>query len=262
MSVPGHRKVWAALIAAAALLAPAPAGASPPATRIVYATGKIVPIPASIPHEEGDMVDRRIVPDLRWIAARYPIFITDGYSGPLPDGRHVGCDQCHTHGSDHYNGLAVDIVPVDGGTRCDASWAPITRLAHWAEPVQNRPRPPFRWVGYDGDAGHGCGNHLHLSWNHAPAPEFQLAEWVEVFSGQTESSAPPAPPPSGGPGGPPSGQSAPPQGGKSGPQQGGPSGPPSGRAAKHSRGPTGGVSHVQTGGLSRMQGGGVSPRRD
>ena len=26
-------------------------------TRTVYATGKIVPIPASIPHEEGDMVD-------------------------------------------------------------------------------------------------------------------------------------------------------------------------------------------------------------
>ena len=32
------------------------------------------------------------------------------------------------------------------------------------------PRPPFRWVGYDGDAGHGCGNHLHLSWNHARRP--------------------------------------------------------------------------------------------
>ena len=41
--------------------------------------------------------------------------------------------------------------------------------------------PPFRWVGYDGDAGHGCGNHLHLSWNHAAAARYQLAEWVEVF---------------------------------------------------------------------------------
>ena len=47
--------------------------------------------------------------------------------------------------------------------------------------MQNRPRPPFRWVGYNGDAGHGCGNHLHLSWEHARAPMFQLAEWVEVF---------------------------------------------------------------------------------
>ena len=154
--------------------------------------GKIVPIPASIPHEAGDMVDQRILPDLRWIAKRYPIYVTDGYSGPLPNGRHVGCDECHTRGSDHYNGLAVDLVPVGGGTVCNAAWAPITRLALWAEPVQNQPLPPFRWVGYEGDAGHGCGNHLHLSWNHAPAPQFQLAEWVEVFPvGPTEGEAQP-----------------------------------------------------------------------
>ncbi len=37
----------------------------------------------------------------------------------------------------------------------------------WAEPRQNRPRPPFRWVGYDGDYNHGRGNHLHLSWMHS-----------------------------------------------------------------------------------------------
>ncbi len=157
------------------------AEAPPSSTRIVYAAGRIVPIPASIPHEPGDMVDRRILPDLRWIAKRYPIFVTDGYSGPLPSGRHVGCDECHTKGSDHYNGLAVDLVPTAGGTVCNAAWAPITRLALWAEPVQNEPVPPFRWVGYDGDAGHGCGHHLHLSWNHAAAAQFQLAEWVEVF---------------------------------------------------------------------------------
>ena len=115
------------------------------------------------------MVDKRIVGDLRWIAAHFPIYVTDGYSGPLPNGEHVGCNNCHVKGSDHYNGLAVDVVPLNGGGRCDASWAAITRLAEWAEPVQNQPVPPFRWVGYDGDAGHGCGNHLHLSWQHAPA---------------------------------------------------------------------------------------------
>jgi hypothetical protein len=175
--------VGAALAGAAALLLAAPSTAGPPpaSTKLVYAPGKIVPIPAAIPHEEGDMVDRRIVPDLRWIAARYPIYITDGYSGPLPNGEHVGCNGCHVAGSDHYNGLAVDIVPVGGGSACDASWAPITRLALWAEPQQNHPVAPFRWVGYDGDPGHGCGNHLHLSWNHAPAARYQLAEWVEVF---------------------------------------------------------------------------------
>jgi hypothetical protein len=200
-----------ALACAALLCAIAIASAATPAstgTRLVYAAGAIVPIPASIPHEAGDMVDRRILPDLRWIAERYPIYVTDGYSGPLPDGEHVGCDECHTRGSDHYNGLAVDLVPLGAGTKCDAAWIPITRLALWAEPVQNEPIPPFRWIGYDGDAGHGCGNHLHLSWNHSPAPRFQLAEWVEVFpvgpgepSGAARGKRSPAPKPPPGPSG-------------------------------------------------------------
>jgi hypothetical protein len=182
---PAPRIAVLAALFCLSLLCLSPAGAAaeapPGPTRIVRAPGQLVPIPASIPHEEGDMIDRRIVPDLRWIAARYPIYITDGYSGPLPEGGWAGCHGCHVKGSDHYNGLAVDIVPVGGGSTCDASWAPITRLALWAEPRQNQPLPPFRWVGYNGDAGHGCGNHLHLSWNHAPAGRYQLAEWVEVF---------------------------------------------------------------------------------
>jgi hypothetical protein len=219
----------ALIMVALAAWAVSRADAVPAPTRTVYAIGKIVPIPASIPHEEGDMVDRRVLPDLRWIAEHFPIYVTDGYSGPLPEGGRSGCSRCHTRHSDHYNGLAVDLVPERGGTKCDKSWLPITRLAHWAEPVQNRPRPPFRWVGYDGDAGHGCGNHLHLSWNHAPAPEYTLAEWVEVFpGGQIDVTTPPAttqPPP---------GEPAP--------------------EPKPKRGPTGGVSQVRTGG--------VAPRRD
>jgi hypothetical protein len=155
--------------------------AGPSATRVVYAKGRIVPIPAQIPHEPGDMIDRRIIPDLRWIAQRFPIYVTDGYSGPLPGGGHAGCHGCHVNRSDHHYGLAVDIVAQRWSARCDAAWRPITRLARWAEPRPNRPVPPFRWVGYDGDAGHGCGHHLHLSWNHAPGPQFQPAEWVEVF---------------------------------------------------------------------------------
>ena len=170
-----------ALLLLGLLAAASSAVAGPTATKQVSAAGRIVPIPASIPHEAGDMVDRRIVADLRWIAQRYPIYVTDGYSGPLPNGEHAGCDECHVHDSDHYNGLAVDVVPLGGGTKCDATWAPITRLAEWAEPVQGAPAPPFRWVGYEGDSGHGCGHHLHLSWNHAIAPMFQLAEWVEAF---------------------------------------------------------------------------------
>jgi hypothetical protein len=178
----------AALLALALLCAPG-ASAGPRSTLIARAAGTIVPIPASIPHEEGDMVDRRIVPDLRWIAQHFPIYVTDGYSGPLPGGAHAGCHGCHVRHSDHYNGLAVDIVPVNWSPRCDRNWRGITRLARWAEPRQNRPLPPFRWVGYNGDAGHGCGNHLHLSWEHAPAPQYQLAEWVEVFPVRAQSVA-------------------------------------------------------------------------
>jgi hypothetical protein len=149
--------------------------------RTVYAVGNIVPIPASVPHEDGDMIDSRLVPDLRWLASHFPIYITDGYSGPLPDGSYTGCHRCHVKNSDHYNGLAVDIVPLNWSSHCDTNWNGITRLAKWAEPQQNHPLAPFRWVGYDGDAGHGCGNHLHLSWDHAPARPHTLADWVEVF---------------------------------------------------------------------------------
>ena len=217
---------WLALLSA---WAAAPAAAGPTSTRLVYATGKIVPIPAAIPHEEGDMVDRRILPDLRWIAARFPIYVSDGYSGPLPSGEHAGCRGCHVKHSDHYNGLAVDISPLNWSDKCDLKWRGITRLARWAEPVQNRPLAPFRWVGYDGDSGHGCGHHLHLSWNHSPAPQFQLAEWVEVFpvravemrqpnSPSTPSPLSPAPAP-----------------------------PPS---RPHARGPIGGISVTQSGGVA------------
>jgi len=150
------------------------------------------------------MVDRRIVANLRWIAQRFPIYVTDGYSGPLPNGEYAGCHGCHVKHSDHYNGLAIDIVPLRWSDKCDENWRGITRLALWAEPLQNKPVPPFRWVGYDGDAGHGCGHHLHLSWEHAAAPQFQLAEWVEVFPVGKQPArkprpkrpkTPPAPPP-------------------------------------------------------------------
>jgi hypothetical protein len=214
-------------------VAKASAAEPPPArTRIVKTPGQLVPIPASIPHEAGDMVDSRIVPDLRWIAARWPIYVTDGYSGPGPNGEHVGCDECHAHGSDHYNGVAVDVVPAEPSSTCDSHWTRITELALWAEPVQNQPVLPFRWVGYEGDAGHGCGNHLHLSWNHAPAPQFTLAEWVEVF-----------------PVGPRAGEA--PRGKGRAPKP-----PRVPKAPKKPAGPAGGVDQQLTGGLSSHGSGG------
>jgi hypothetical protein len=237
---PGVRKQIAPILIFLAILTPAAsASAAPGQTRVSYASGRIVPIPASVPHSAGDMVDRRIVPNLRWLAKRFPIYVTDGYSGPLPgSGRQVGCNGCHVRGSDHHNGLAVDIVALNGGARCDRAWRGITRLARWAEPRQNVPRAPFRWVGYDGDSGHGCGHHLHLSWEHSTVREFAIAQWVEIFRVGTRPVAPPRP--------------APPSSPKP------PEGPPGGAETEpvdSNDGPRGGVS-------ASRSGGGVSVRGD
>jgi hypothetical protein len=114
--------------------------------------GKFVPIPGF----PGEKIDRRLIPDIRWMKHRFDIFVTDGYSR----------DPVHAENGEHPIGLATDIVPnaSKGGT-----WNEIGELAHLAEPVQNEPIMPWRWVGWNGDAGHGRGNHLHLSWSHSPA---------------------------------------------------------------------------------------------
>ena len=74
-----------------------------------------------------------------------------------PTANHVGCDECHVRGSDHYNGLAVDLVPVNRhaaatrtGRRSPASPSGPSRVQN--EPVaavplgrlQRRRRPRLR----------------------------------------------------------------------------------------------------------------------
>jgi uncharacterized membrane protein YgcG len=112
--------------------------------------GRFVPIPGF----PGERIDRRLLPDIRWMKRRFDIFITDGYSR----------DPIHAENGEHPIGLATDIVPnfAKGGT-----WNEIGNLAHLAEPTQDHPIMPWRWVGWNGDAGHGRGNHLHLSWSHS-----------------------------------------------------------------------------------------------
>lgn len=125
--------------------------------------GKIVDIPGF----PGERIDRRLLADIRWMRERWNIFINDGFSR----------DPVHSVNGEHPLGLALDIVPdkASGG-----SWKQLDRLAAWAEPRQNQPRAPFRWVGYNGDAGHGTRNHLHLSWNHSEAEPFTRARTVQT----------------------------------------------------------------------------------
>ena len=123
--------------------------------------GRFVPIPGF----PGERIDRRLLPDIRYLVRRYKIFITDGYSN----------DPVHAANGEHPLGLALDIVP---NKAAGGSWRLITRLAKREEPQQNHPVAPFRWVGYNGDAGHGRGNHLHLSWNHSDARPGRPAKTV------------------------------------------------------------------------------------
>ncbi|MEJ7876323.1 MAG: hypothetical protein WKF62_06655, partial [Solirubrobacterales bacterium] len=123
--------------------------------------GKIVDIPGF----PGERIDRRLLRDIKYLRRQYKIFITDGYStSPI-----------HSANGEHPRGVALDIVPnfAAGG-----DWDDIDRLARWAEPSQNQPRSPYRWVGYNGDAGHGRGHHLHLSYNHSGAPFGKTPETV------------------------------------------------------------------------------------
>jgi hypothetical protein len=112
--------------------------------------GKFVPIPGF----PGEKIDRRLLPDVQRLVRRYHLFVTDGYS----------MDPVHDVHGEHPLGLALDVIP---DTAHGGSWHEVTKLAHRAEPEQNHPRPPYRWVGYNGDPGHGRGNHLHLSWMHS-----------------------------------------------------------------------------------------------
>lgn len=135
----------------------------PVRTSRVSGGGALVPVPGF----PGLRVDERILGDVLYLARTYRLQITAAYA---PTG--------HAAGGEHPLGLALDLIP---GPRGD--WDTVDRLARWAEPQQNHPRPPFRWVGYDGDPNHGRGNHLHLSWDHAPTPPgVRPPAWVVVFT--------------------------------------------------------------------------------
>jgi Ca2+-binding RTX toxin-like protein len=144
---------------------PNPSTFDPPAPRTKIAGvrrrvggGRFVPIPGF----DGERIDRRLLADIAHLRQKYKIAITAGLAM-----------HGHAAGGEHPIGLGLDIVPGKGG-----SWNDVDRLARWAEPRQNRPRSPFRWVGYNGDANHGRGHHLHLSWRHSPVRPGKAARVV------------------------------------------------------------------------------------
>jgi Ca2+-binding RTX toxin-like protein len=140
--------------------------------RALAGGGRFVPIPG----EPWARVDRRIVSDVLYLIRRYHVRVGAGYA----------IDGHELHG-EHPLGLAVDLYPGPGG-----SWKTVAKLARWAEPRQNHPRLPFRWVGWNGDANHGdpqhckirrgCPAHLHLSWSHTPSRPRHPARTVWVFA--------------------------------------------------------------------------------
>ena len=109
----------------------------------------------------GIKIDKQLVPDIRWMKRKFDLKFGDGYA-----------TSGHAPGGEHPIGLAADIYA--GG-----SWNKVDKLAELAEPRQNRPKLPWRWVGYDGDSGHGRGHHLHLSWGHNDnTTPREPAKWV------------------------------------------------------------------------------------
>ena len=139
--------------------------------RLLSGGGRFVAIPGM----PWASIDRRLVPSLMHLVRRYHVVVGDGYA--LAGHKRYG---------EYPLGLAVDLYPGAGG-----SWRDVARLARFAEPRQNRPRPPFRWVGWSGDNNHGppstckpsrgCTPHLHLSWAHSPGVPGRPVKRVWVF---------------------------------------------------------------------------------
>ena len=136
--------------------------------KVVRTPGQYVQIPGF----PGERIDNRILPDLLWIMGTYDVQIGDcGTTSQWPGS--------HAPNGEHPLGLGCDFYPRN---KTQVGWNKVGQLALWAEPTQTNPKPPFRWVGYTGDAHHGPWHHLHLSWKHGPATPFTRAPWVEVFT--------------------------------------------------------------------------------
>ena len=139
---------------------------------------------APLPGFLGERCDERIIDDVLLLAARYKLAIGDCFG--------LGADRGgpHATGGEHPLGLALDAGPARG------DWDLIDQLARdlgWrracaASGCEGTPslNAALRAIYYTGYPGHGRGDHIHLSWKHAPAAPYTPAAWVAIFT------APPA----------------------------------------------------------------------
>jgi len=129
-----------------------------------------------VPGFPGERCDRRIVADVVLLTRGYGLNLMDCFGGPPHDSR-----------GEHPLGLAADLVPVDGdwnralALARAAGWSPACAASGCAG------RGPFRVVLYNGFPGHGdpahtSTPHLHVSWQHSPAPPFTRAGEVLVLT--------------------------------------------------------------------------------
>jgi hypothetical protein len=152
--------------------------------------GGLKALPITITAGSALECDRRIRPDVIWLARRYRVTVT-------------ACYAIHTTGGEHPLGAAVDLVP-DPGQSWASSTERLARAVGWKRSCAASgvapacARPPFRFVGYDGYPGHGdpahcaCGAnaHLHLSWltsastgepQNAARTTYFAPAWVDAF---------------------------------------------------------------------------------
>jgi hypothetical protein len=131
---------------------------------------------ADVPGFLGERCDQRIVPDVVLLTRSYGLTLTDCFGGAPHDTR-----------GEHPLGLAADLVPSDGDWNRTLA---LARAAGWSPGCASSGcagRGPFRVVLYNGFPGHGDPAHsrtphLHLSWQHSPAPPFTRAREVLVLT--------------------------------------------------------------------------------
>ena len=165
-AVAAMRRGAGAMAAAPGASAPA---AEPIPTRLVYAVGKIVPIPAAIPTKTATW---SIGGSSRTCAGS-----PRATRSTSPTATPARCPTANTSAATTATSNTPTTTTASPSTSFPSRELQLRQPLDGDHPPRHlgragpeHPRPPFRWVGYEGDAGHGCGNHLHLSWNHARRP--------------------------------------------------------------------------------------------